>query len=779
MHLIRLSLVLLASLAAASFATAAVAWRRIDSSSQGILPAPARDVEPTATLALDVDGDRDADLLVAGRNAGPAITLYRYDRAQARWTPEIIEPDDVRIEAGGAAHDIDGDGDLDVVFGGDFRSGEIWWWENPHPAQGQRWTRRALKRDANMQHHDQIFGDFDGDKQPELVSWNQRAFSLLRFAIPANPKTEALWPADAIFKAPANLRQEGLARADVDGDGVEDIIGGGYWFRHTGGGKFAAEVVDAKMNYTRSGAGQLVKGGRAELVFAPGDLDGPLNWYSWENGQWVAHTLVEHIVHGHNLQLGDIDGDGHLDVFIGEMGNWTQRVNHPTARVLVFFGDGRGNFQKQIVNLGQGVHECRIADLDGDGDLDIFAKPFRHHAPRLVVWMNEGNFKAPLALNKWQRHLIDDAPPAPAKRLFIEAIDLDGDGRTDLVSGDAWFRNPGRIDSKWEKHVIGAGFGNVATSYDVDRDGDIDLIGTTAAFQGNQFVLAVNDGRGGFKLRTDLPAGSGDFLQGVLAAKLQTNTNMVVLSWHKNTSGIEALVFPDDGAAGKWELKVLSPFSRNEQVSIGDIDRDANADLLLGDHWLRNTDKEWTKHEMGSVAELSRQSRTPIWRATDKAIGPEVNAEPDRNRLVDVNGDGWLDAVVSLEFGTHIVWFEHPGSATAATGAWKRHVIGQVAGQGFSMDAGDFDADGDVDVIVGEHRNPEKINRAIVLENADGRGGQWRQHVIDQGPSTVIDHHDGTLPVDLDGDGDLDVATIGFYNSKVWVIENQALNRKR
>ena len=131
MHpILRLSISLMLLLSCAS-ADGAVAWRRIDSSPQGVLPSPQREVEPTATLAIDVDGDRDADLIVGGRNSGPALTLRRFDAG--RWTTEIIEPDDVRIEAGGAAHDIDGDGDLDVVFGGDFRSGEIWWWENPHP----------------------------------------------------------------------------------------------------------------------------------------------------------------------------------------------------------------------------------------------------------------------------------------------------------------------------------------------------------------------------------------------------------------------------------------------------------------------------------------------------------------------------------------------------------------------------------------------------------------------------------------------------------------------
>lgn len=747
---------LLASLFAvsASFALANVSWRRIDSSPGGILPSPNRDVEPTAALAVDVDNDGDADLIVGGRNAGPALTLWRHNAG--RWTIEVIDPDNVRIEAGGAAFDIDGDGDLDLVFGGDFRSGEIWWWENPHPAKGASWKRRTLKRDTLNQHHDQLFGDFDGDKKPELVSWNQRSRSLLRMQIPANPTSDALWPVETIFSRSEGIPPEGLAAADIDGDGVTDIVGGGYWFKHAGGGRFAANVIDPTMLYSRVVVGQLVKGGRPEIVFGPGDADGPINWYQWDGKQWVSTVLEPHIIHGHSLEMADIDGDGNLDIFVGEMGSWSGRVNNSTARVMIYYGDGKGNFRKQYVSLGQGVHESRLADLNGDGRLDIFAKPFRHHAPRLVVWLNEGNHATPLALDKWERHLIDDVQPG--KRLFIEAIDLDGDGHRDLVSGAWWHRNPGRIGGKWERREIGDGFVNFATAYDFDRDGAFDLIGTTAPLRGNQFIVAFNDGRGNFTLRKDIPAGTGDFLQGVVAARLQNNTNLVVLSWHKNDTGLEALIFPDDARKGEWKLATISPFTRNEQVTLGDIDRDSHVDLLLGDYWLRNTEKGWAHHELGTVTDLNPK------------------AEADRNRLVDMNGDGWLDAVVSLELDTHIVWFEHPGKD--ATGKWKRHIVGQVPGQGFSMDVADFDGDGDFDIVVGEHRNPDKVNRVIIFENTDGKGGAWKQHVIDQGPANMIDHHDGVIAVDVDGDGDLDLISIGFTNNKVWILENKAIERR-
>jgi len=757
-----LTTLVLAALPMASAATSPALWRRIDSSSSGILPAPAATLaEPTAALVLDVDGDGDNDFVIAGRKGPPAITLWRYQAG--RWTPEVIEPDSLRIEAGGAVHDIDGDGDPDIVFGGDNSNGNIWWWENPHPATG-RWTRHTIKSEKPTKHHDMIFGDFDGDGRAELVAWNQNGHQLLRFVMPVNPRTTSPWPVTSIYQWKGSAQHEGLAAIDVDGDGIMDIVGAGRWFRHAGAGRFTEEVVDESMTFTRAVAGQFVEGGRPELVFGPGDDDGPLKWYQWESGRWKPHLLEPHMIHSHTLEAGDINGDGHLDIMTGEMGQWTlDRGNNEHSRVLVFYGDGKGNFTKQTVSVGQGVHEGRLADLNGDGRLDILGKPFRHHVPRLTIWLNQGSQTTPLPLDRWRRHLVDgpltpfDSPLPPAqraRRILLDSADLDGDGHPDLITGPAWHRNPGRLNAEWQRHDIGKGFGNFAVAYDFDGDGDIDLLGTTGFFKGAQLVLAINDGTGRFTLRTDLPAGSGDFLQGAVAARLTSRQTSAVLSWHRGKQ-IDAFSFPTTEPDSAWKLSKLSEESLNEQLTVGDIDGDADLDILLGTQWLRNDNDSWSQHRLGTVGDF----------------GPNVKA--DRSRLADINRDGRLDAVVGLENGTGIFWFEQP--AEDPSKPWARHLVGNVAGQGFSLDVADFDADGDLDIVVGEHRNPDNVNRVILFENTDGNGGTWKEHIIDRGPANEIDHHDGTLAVDLDGDGDLDIASIGWNNSAVWVLENLAI----
>jgi hypothetical protein len=86
-----------------------------------------------------------------------------------------------------------------------------------------------------------------------------------------------------------------------------------------------------------------------------------------------------------------------------------------------------------------------------------------------------------------------------------------------------------------------------------------------------------------------------------------------------------------------------------------------------------------------------------------------------------------------------------------------------------SLDLADMDRDGDIDVVVGEHNpNDPASAKLIIFENTDGAGGTWSQHIVYTGD----EHHDGAQIVDLDNDGDLDIISIGWNNSKVVWYEN-------
>ncbi|MBI5692316.1 MAG: TIM barrel protein [Verrucomicrobia bacterium] len=410
-------------LCAATAPQPAIEWQHLSSRAGDLAAHPGGSTQQTGAVVADFDQDGTNDFILSFRHKGPALLFYR--RIATGWIQYVIESEPLTLEAGGAIADIDGDGDLDVVFGGDYQSAEVWWWENPAPhfEKNAPWKRHLIKKSGAKQHHDQCFADFLGTGRPQLAFWNQKVSTLFLAEIPDNPRTATEWPISTVLAGakPNGVPYiEGVSAYDIDADGRIDILACDSWFKHVGGREFK------QIKFATHGglifAGYFKPSKFPQIVVSPGDGSGPIRWYECTGdplnpADWKPHELLERAInHGHSLQLGDIDRDGHLDIFVAEMAKWTHKAvipDNPNATAWIFYGDGRGNFRKTEFAIGLGWHETRLGDLDGDGDLDILQKPYNWEVPRVDVWLNGGtrsgargvgtnaSFHGPVGLQLW------------------------------------------------------------------------------------------------------------------------------------------------------------------------------------------------------------------------------------------------------------------------------------------------------------------------------------------------------------------------------------------
>lgn len=196
---------------------------------------------------------------------------------------------------------------------------------------------------------------------------------------------------------------------------------------------------------------------------------------------FTEQSIDSTIVHGQGVEAVDIDGDNDLDLLSSLS---------LTDAVYLYVNDGAGNFTQVTVGTGIVAMETAVADFDGDNDLDIaavglFQRSGGFSSPGEVVWYeNPGNVSG-----TWTKRSITGFTFWGG--LYIEAGDLTGDDRADLVvgaiqlsdgggnpqgNGVHWFRNTGGAFAS--PVAIDAQLLEVSTVavHDVDADGVLDVM---------------------------------------------------------------------------------------------------------------------------------------------------------------------------------------------------------------------------------------------------------------------------------------------------------------
>jgi hypothetical protein len=130
----------------------------------------------------------------------------------------------------------------------------------------------------------------------------------------------------------------------------------------------------------------------------------------------------------------------------------------------------------------------------------------------------------------------------------------------------------------------------------------------------------------------------------------------------------------------------------------------------------------------------------------------------------DLDGDGDLDALVaSSYFGPNVAWF--PNSDGKGRFGSARNITSTAYGA-LSVEAGDLDGDGDLDVLSASYYGDH--DKVAWYQNTDGKGKFGSQKVIETKNADFMSAH----AVDLDGDNDLDIATASRLDDTIAWYEN-------
>ena len=337
--------------------------------------------------------------------------------------------------------------------------------------------------------HVALTADLDGDGDQDVVSISVFDSELSWFE--NDGAASPTFTAHLVSTSASSPR--GLAIADLDGDGDLDLLTASRnddkiaWFENDGAADpaFTERVISTSAGGAWSVQAADVDGDGDLDVLSASYGDDKIAWYENDGAAdpaFSTHVVSTSAVGAFAVAAADLDGDGDLDLLSASFNDDT---------IAWYENDGAADpaFTKRVLTTAaNGAADVGVADLDGDGDSDIFGASVFGDT---IVWYENDGAADPA----FTEHVVTNSANGAIR---VAAADLDGDGDLDLLSASlydgkvAWYENDGAGDPSFTSHVItgSAAIPRSVAAGDLDGDGDLDVLTAT---QGGPFPMAGED----------------------------------------------------------------------------------------------------------------------------------------------------------------------------------------------------------------------------------------------------------------------------------------------
>ncbi|WP_419162229.1 FG-GAP repeat domain-containing protein [Candidatus Palauibacter sp.] len=189
-----------------------------------------------------------------------------------------------------------------------------------------------------------------------------------------------------------------------------------------------------------------------------------------------------------SVNLGDVDGDGSLDVVVANGRHWPEQNR-------IFLNDGRGGFTlaRRLGDEEDGTYAAPLADFDGDGDLDLVLAN-RDGGANAIQWNDAGAF---------DRRTIYGTGSDETRGVAVG--DVDGDGIPDLVVANIGEENAVYFGHSDGSFARSRPFGRdddqsyAVSLADLDLDSDLDIVVANAGARNAVYFNHGSEGGSGFE----------------------------------------------------------------------------------------------------------------------------------------------------------------------------------------------------------------------------------------------------------------------------------------
>lgn len=398
----------------------------------------------------------------------------------------------------------------------------------------------------------------------------------------------------------------------------------------------------------------------ALLLVAAGNADSPV--------QFEEHLIADQYGYAFGVAAADLDEDGDLDLTSVDI----KGKNPSLASIFWHENDGAGGFTRHVIHDQEPAWFERhaIGDIDGDGHLDVAVVNNRDGQ---ILWFSnphrakqQSNEPASNPIySKWKRHVMT----TECTRAYDVALaDLDGDKDLDAVAAGyassriTWYENPGPagLDMPWKERLIVDHMSEARTACvaDFNQDGRIDVLAAGVGAEnipldaaridhGSRIVWMENPGN-----PANMPWQAHEIEVAARApiqghpVDLDRDGDLDVVMAH----GMRGPLLPPemhevnwyedlDGKGNSWKRRSIGKLPYAFEAVAGDLDGDGDVDVAAT-AWAKGDQVVWFEHPADAGAPWSMHLIKQDYFAANQVI------------LADLDKDGRLDVIATADDGS-------------------------------------------------------------------------------------------------------------------------------